>query len=92
MPKKEFETLPAQAPLNRARSVRAAQALRNGEVEIPYRCAHCKSPAITMSGDRPLVFHYYECVMCGRNSSFQLVKQRRLEEVRAFIQRGMNIS
>lgn len=92
MAKKEFETLPAQAPVNRIRSLRAAQAVHSGEVDIPYRCARCGSPAITMSGDRPLVYSYYDCVTCGRSSSLELVKSRRLEEVRAFILRGMDIT
>jgi DNA-directed RNA polymerase subunit RPC12/RpoP len=73
--------------VQRLRQQAAARALQRGDVDIPYRCTHCRSTSIRLE-DR----YYYDCLQCGRRSNNAAVSQQRLEEVREFIVRGINIS
>ena len=68
----------------RLRQQAAATAIARGEISVPLRCDHCKSPSWT-ADDAVLV-----CLQCSRVTPFWLAHETRKDEIRMIVAAGID--
>lgn len=83
-------------PLQRARMLAAAQAVRDGSHREPLVCAECRSASIHDDGEtildlRGVEIASYLCVACGKRTSVRFAHVDRKQRIRAFIAKGIDI-
>lgn len=73
----------------RRRSQDTAQAILRGEIQVPLRCDHCKSPSWLPEED---VDHreYLVCLQCSRYTTMARAHEARKEEIRMIIAAGVD--
>jgi hypothetical protein len=74
------------------RSRAAAQAILNGQIDVPLRCGDCRSVSIVPDEDRdaepPAEREGIKCLQCGKRTGLKMAHKLRQQEIRMIIVAG----
>jgi hypothetical protein len=75
------------------RSIAAAQAIARGEIQVPLRCGHCRTPSVVEDYDRDDLAQLaprVRCLQCGRTTLVREAHKLRRQEMRMIISAGVD--
>jgi hypothetical protein len=76
------------------RSQAAAEAIARGEISVPLRCHHCRTPSVIVDNDTSAVLPAETkgllCLQCGRRTNLRMAHRMRQQEMQMIIAAGVD--